>query len=383
MSFRWPFALLALLVVPVLLAIYIAQLRRKRRGAVQFSSVALVRAAMPKRASWKRHVPPALFLVGLTSLGVATARPQASADISVSRTSIILALDVSRSMCATDVLPNRLSVAQDAARSFIKSQPKGTRIGIVAFAGFASVVVAPTKERAELIRAVDSLTTGRGTVIGSAILKSVDAISATNPEVSPVDPAVEANAPDTTFGGFDPTAPAPPPAEVLPKAAVPKKGYISDIVVVLTDGANTRGIAPVDAAKQAAGRRVRVYTIGFGTQNPTAMVCTSEQLGGEALVDQGAFGGGFGGNGGGFGGGGGRRRFLVTDDATLQSVANVTGGKFYKAEDADQLKGVFANLPKDVTKQTRKVELSVGFMITGALLALVAMVLSLRWNRTP
>ena len=379
MSLRWPSALFGLIGVALLLVAYVLQLRRRRRGAVVFSSIALVRAAIPKRSNWKRHLPAALFLLGLTSLGVAAARPQASAKVSVSRTSIILALDVSRSMCATDVLPNRLLVAQAAARSFVASQPKGTRIGIIAFAGFASVVVEPTTDREQLVGAIDALTTAQGTVIGSAILRSVDVISSINPEVAPVDSSVEAGAGDS-FPGFDPATGEPiGPAPVLPEAPAPKVGYVSDIVVVLTDGTNTRGIAPIDAAKQAASRRVRVYTIGFGTTNPTEMVCTAEQLGGEALFDQPVFGtGGF------------RtppasaiRPFLVADEPTLRSVANLTGGKYYKAEDADQLKGVFANLPKDVELQARNVELSVGFVGFGAALSLAAMVLSLRWNRTP
>lgn len=380
MSMRWPLALLGLLVVPLLLLAYVLQLRRRRRGAVVFSSVALVRAAMPKRSHWKRHVPAALFLLGLTSLGVASARPQVAANVPVSRTSIILALDVSRSMCSTDVPPNRLTVAQQAARSFVEAQPKGTRIGVVAFAGFAMVLVDPTTERQQLLTAIDGLTTARGTVIGSAILRSLDVIASINPDVAPVDTSIESGAGDS-FPGFDPTTGEPiGPAPVLPPAPAPEEGYVSDIVVVLTDGTNTRGIAPVDAAKEAADRRVRVYTIGFGTTQPTEMVCTTEQLGGDALFDQPVFG-----SGGGLQSppASAIRQFLVADEATLQSVANLTGGTFYKAEDADQLRGVFDKLPKDVELQSRKVELSVGFLGVGALLALLAMVLSLRWNRTP
>jgi Ca-activated chloride channel homolog len=380
MSLRWPLALVGVLVVPLLLAAYVLQLRRRRRGAVVFSSVALIRAAMPKRSTWKRHVPAALFLLGLTSLGVASARPQVSAKVEVSRTSIILALDVSRSMCSTDVPPNRLAVAQEAARSFVEAQPKGTRIGVVAFAGFAMVLVEPTTEREELLTAIDGLTTARGTVIGSAILRSVDVIASINPEVAPVDTSIESGAGDA-FPGFDPTTGEPiGAAPVLPAAPEPKEGYVSDIVVVLTDGTNTRGIAPIDAAKQAADRRVRVYTIGFGTTQPTEMVCSAEQLGGDALFEQPVFG-----SGGGFQSppASAIRQFLVADEPTLQSVANLTGGTYYKAEDADQLKGVFNKLPKDVELQSRKVELSVGFLGAGALLALVAMFLSLRWNRTP
>ena len=382
MTFTWPLALLSLLLVPLLIGAHILQRRRRRRVAVNFSSVALIKAAMPGRSRWRRHIPAALLLAAIATLGVGAARPEASTNVSVARTSIILALDVSRSMCATDVSPNRLSVAQDAARAFVKAQPSGTRIGIVAFAGFAELVVPPTTKRQDLIDAIDRLTTSRGTVIGAATLKSLDAIAAINPDVAPIGVELETaasgperlpgsvTAPDTGVATPDTTA-APTP---------PKGGYIPDIVVLLTDGANTRGIEPLDAAKFAADRRVRVYTIGFGTTNPTgAMVCTPEQMGGET------FGGGPpGGLPPGFGGGtglGGRRGFLVIDEPTLRGVAKLTGGTFYKAEDAAQLKSVFKELPKQVATQKRHVELSVVFVAFGALLACAAMVLSLLWNR--
>ena len=368
MSFTWPLALLLLMAVPMLVAAYVWQLRRKRRMAVRFSSVALIRAAMPAHARWRRHLPVALFLLGLSGIAVASARPQASVKVPLGRTSIILALDVSRSMCATDVAPNRLAVAQDAARAFVKDQADGTRIGLVAFAGFAELTVPPTTDKKALIAAIDGLTTARGTVIGAATLKAVDAIAAVNPDVVPV--------------GAD----LPAAADGAPVAG----GYVPDIVVLLTDGANTRGIEPVDAAKEAALRHVRVYTIGFGTTNPTEMVCTAEQLGSAAFADD-AFGGGGAGGGfpaggfpqGAFPGGGGGGRYLVIDEPTLQEVAKITGGSYYRAEDADQLRSVFTQLPKQVELQSRRVELSAAFAALGALLAGAGMVLSLRWNRTP
>jgi Ca-activated chloride channel family protein len=300
-----------------------------------------------------------------------------------------MALDVSRSMCATDIEPNRLAVAQEAARSFVASQPKGTRIGIVAFAGFAELVVPPTTDKDALIAAINGFATARGTAIGSATLKALDAISAVNPDVPPIDAATAASSSVDSFG--DPFGPgggglgdtAPP--EIVPRET-PKEGYIPDIVVLLTDGANTRGVDPIEAAKQAVDRRVRVYTIGFGTENPTQMVCSPEQLGGDAFGG-GAFGGGGGGGGAGggaFGGGGGRRgQFLVIDEPSLMAVAAMTGGQYYKAEDADQLTEVFKELPKQVELQDRDVEVSAAFAGFGALLAGAAMVLSLLWNRTP
>ena len=377
MSFTWPLALLLLLAVPLLLGVYLLQLRRRRKQAVRYSSVALLRAAMPKRSAWRRHLPVGLFLGGLAGLGVAAARPQMAITVPFSRTSIILTLDVSRSMCATDVAPNRLTVAQEAARKFVTERADGTRIGLVVFAGFAELVVPPTTDRNALLRAIDNLTTARGTVIGAATLKALDAIAAVNPDVKPVGTA---------------TGSASASGATTPAAA---GSYVPDIVVLLTDGANTRGVDPIEAAEQAVERHVRVYTIGFGTTNPTSMVCTRQQLGGDAIGGDGftgtPFGGGAGGGGAGGGGAGGAgaggggpaRNFLVIDEPTLTKVAEMTGGKFYRAEDADQLRGVFASLPNQVVLQKRDREVSVAFAAVGIALAGAAMALSLLWNRYP
>jgi Ca-activated chloride channel family protein len=154
-------------------------------------------------------------------------------------------------------------------------------------------------------------------------------------------------------------------------------------LLLLTDGANSRGIDPILAAEQASDRRVRVYTIGFGTTEPVAMVCTRQQLGGDLFDDQ-VGGGRFGGGGSGAGAvGGGFRRFLVIDEPTLQSIAELTGGNYYRAEDADQLSEVFADLPTQVELQEEEVEVSVAFAIAGAFLVVAAVGLSLAWNRYP
>jgi len=358
-SFSWPLALLSLLSVLLLFGVYVWQLRRKRRVAVRYSSVALIRAAMSTRSRWRRHLPVALFLAGLASVCIASARPEATVAVPINSTSVILALDVSGSMCSTDVAPNRLSVAQDAARSFVEKQPSGVRIGLVAFSGFAELVVPPTTERKQLIEAIDGLTTGRGTAIGAAALKSVDAIASINADVSPI----------TTEESYGAGTAVVPPATAT--------GYVPDIVVVLTDGRNTRGIEPVEAAKAVARRRVRVYTIGFGTTRPATLVCTQKQLAGDAA--RGQFGGGrFGGGpGSGFG------QFRVADDETLKRLARATGGRFYKARDAGQLGKVFADLPRQVVRQRKHVEISAAFAAVGALLSGAAMLLSLLWSRAP
>jgi Ca-activated chloride channel homolog len=361
-TFEWPLALLMLLAAPVVLGVYLIAMRRRRKQAVSYSSVALLRSVLPRRARWRRHLPVAALVFSMGMLGVASARPQMVQEVPTARTSIILALDVSRSMCATDVDPNRISAAQAAAQAFVEDLPDGARLGLVVFSGYAQLAVPPTTDRELLSSAIAALTTGRGTAIGAAMLKSLDAIAEVNSEVKPVGDAAAAGLP----GG----APAPPAAK--PGSA----GFVPDIVVLLTDGANTRGIRPLDAVPYAVERRVRVYTIGFGTTRPTALSCSAQQLNGDTQ----RFGGG--GFGGGFGGGGGRSPLLADDD-TLRQVAEQTGGTAYKAEDAAQLRKVFADLPKDVTVQKRPREVSAPFVALGALLAAVAIGASIRWSPYP
>ena len=172
MSFAWPLALLSLLVVPALLAAYWWMLRRRRKQAVRYSSVALLRSVLPQRKRWQRHLPVALLL---REPRRARASPPAARTWSATcptrgrRSSS--RIDVSGSMCSTDVKPNRLAVAQQAAREFVEDQPKGVRMGLVVFSGFAELAVPPTTDRKALVAAIDSLTTGRGTAIGAAMLK--------------------------------------------------------------------------------------------------------------------------------------------------------------------------------------------------------------------
>ena len=363
MTFVWPLALLSLLVVPLLLGMYWWSQRRRRKQAVRYSSVALLRSVLPKRKRWQRHLPIALLLAALVALAISAGRPHVVREVPIARTSIILALDVSRSMCSTDVKPNRLAVAQDAARAFVQTQPKGIRMGLVVFSGFAELSIPPTTDRKALVEAIDGLTTGHGTAIGSAMLKGLDAIAEANPNVAPVGDAPEAVPPST---GTTPTTP-------------PANGFVPDIVVLLTDGANNRGIEPLDAVPYAVERHVRVYPIGFGTANPSPPACTREQLGGD-VFDAGGFGGGGGGFGGGFGG---RRGFLVADEPTLKEVAKQTGGTYHGAKDSDQLSKVFADLPKEIATQKQPTEITWMLAALGALLAAAAVAASMRWSPYP
>ena len=313
MDLLWPWFLLLLVLVPLALAAYIWMLRRRRRFSVRYSSLALVRAALPRTSRWRRHMPVALFLLALTSLVIALGRPVAIASVPAGTTTIILTIDVSRSMCSTDVPPNRMIAAQEAALNFIRRQPSNTQIGIVAFAGFAAMLQAPTTDQEVLEDVIESLTTERRTAVGSGILKAIDAIAE-------VDPSIAASVDEFS------NEPQPTP--------VPTGAYVPAIIVVLTDGASNRGPAPVDAAQQAVDRGIRVYTIGYGTASGGPMDC------GGQFGDSDPFGGGGGGmyiepQFGGGGGGGQFRRGI--DEDVLMEVADMTGGLYYSAESAEEL----------------------------------------------
>lgn len=346
MDLLWPGFLLLLGVMPLSVVVYIWMLRRRRRDAVRYSSLILVRQALPRQSRLRRHLPFALFLLALASLVMALSRPVTSVSVPYGRSTIILATDVSRSMCSTDVEPNRLEVAKDAALSFIKRQPASTQIGIVAFAGFAELVQMPTTDQEVLQDSVESLTTGRRTAIGSAILKSLEAIAEVNPNVAPV---------VNDLGSGDQPEP------------VPDGVYAADIIVLLTDGASNTGPFPLDAAQQAVNRGIRIYTIGFGTATGGVMDC-GDQLWGGWFGGGGQFGGPF-------------RRGI--DEPTLRQIASVTGGEYYSASTADELQGVFQGLPTYLNTREEIMEISVAFTAAGALLVVIAIALALIWRPLP
>jgi len=357
--------LLGLLVLPAVVVAYVWMLGRERRYAVTYSDLQLIRSAIGSTSRWRRHMVPLLVFAALGSLIFGLARPRLPLPVAQGSTSIILALDVSRSMCATDIEPNRLTIAQQAATEFITSQAPKTPIGLVAFAGFAELVVAPTQDADVLIEAVEGFRTSFGTAIGSATMRSVDAIADLNGDVTPTGVELGSSAARAENG-----------AEIEP---------VPDIVVLLTDGANSNGIDPIAAAEQAADRGVRVYTIGFGTSNPTEMVCAPTQAGVDFIVDpfgsQSVTGIDPAGDFGQSSAFGGFRQFLVIDEPTLQGIAELTGGGYFKAEDAEQLAGVFGDLPSRVERQTKEVEVSVAFVILGAALTLLAIATALGRSR--
>jgi Ca-activated chloride channel family protein len=324
--------LLLLILLPLMVAAYLWVLRRRRRFAVRYSSLSLVRAALPDHSRLRRHLPFILLLLALASLVLAAGRPVAATIVPSGQATIVLTLDVSRSMRAADIPPSRLAAAQAAARSFIENQAAHRQLGIVAFAGFAEMIQAPTSDQEALEDAVRGLITGRGTAIGSGIFEALEVIARLDPSGAPESAATSPGMPSLAPAGSG--APA--------------------IIVLLTDGVNTTGPSPLEAAQQAAERGIRVYTVGFGTAN-----------------------GGF--SGGGFSGGGGRFRRGI-DEETLQQIADMTGGAYYAAESAGELEQVFRDLPASFSTRTETTEVTVLFAALGALIATLAIALSLLWN---
>ena len=358
MTFLWLGLFALVLVVPILVAIYLWSQRRRRPAAARYSSLSLIRAAMPGASRLRRHLPFALFASGLAVLVIALARPVVVLSVPANQATIILTMDVSGSMCSTDIDPTRLEAAEQAAIGFVTSQGSGSEIGLVAFSGLAAVIEPPTSDQQALVDAIRSLTTGRRTAIGSGILAAIDAIAEVDPNVA------KANLPGR---------PGTPPEPVVEGA------YVPDIVVLLTDGANNAGTPPVEAAQQAVDRGVRVYTIGFGSAAGGELEpnCRQQFIGREP-----AGAGGFG--GGGFGGGGGPGGFRRgIDEDTLRSVADLTGGEYYPAESASELEQVFRDLPTTTITKAEPVEVSAGFVALGGLLAAMALLLARAWRPLP
>lgn len=348
MELLWPGFLYLLALIPILVLVYIIILRRRRPYAVRFSSLSLVREAVGKQSQLRRHLPFVLFLLAMSSLVVAMGRPVTTVTLPATNATIILTIDVSRSMCSTDISPNRLEAAKSAALDFIEAQEANVQIGVVAFAGYSVVIQEPTTDRNLLETAVQNLTTARRTAIGSGLLTSLEALSEIDDSIP------------SPFAGVEPES-------------MPEGEYAPYMVVLLTDGVNTTGPEPLLAAEYAKTRGVRVYTIGFGTdQNDSPMNCGGFQ--GSPDAGQFFFGGG--------GGGGGAFRRGI-DEETLKQVSAMTGGAYFSASSTGELQEVFNNLPVQLMTVTETTEISVIFVTLGAVFVLLAILLSMIWHPIP
>ncbi len=358
MTFLWPELLLLLLVIPILIGVYVWVLRRKKKLAVRYASLAMVREALSAGNRFRRHVPPALFLIALTLMVVAIARPAAVVTLPSQHETIVLAMDVSGSMRAVDVQPNRLTAAQEAARAFINDQPHNVKIGIVSFAGTAAVVQPPTENREDLLAAIDRFTLQRGTAVGSGILVSLKLIfpeiefdlGRSNPRMNASD-----NGRGRPFGrgkgqdkDKDRDKVQDPQKSDSDKAVAPGS-YQSAAIILLTDGQTTTGPDPIEAAKMASERGVRIYTVGIGT-------VAGEIIGAE----------------------GWSMRVRLDEDA-LKQIANVTRGDYFYAGTATDLKKIYEGMNSKMVLKKQQTEITALFVAAATVFATLAAGLSLVW----
>lgn len=342
LTFMWPQFLWLLLAVPLLVAIYVWLLRRKKKVMLRYASLSIVKEAMGTGQSIRRHIPPILFLLAIAAMLLAASRPFAVITLPSQQETIILAMDVSGSMRATDVKPNRLVASQNAAKAFLAQLPRNVRVGIVAFAGTAQVVQPPTLSREDLVVAIDKFQMQRATAIGSAIVVSLS-------ELFP-DAGIDLSA--MTYGNGRPRG---IPIDQAPKqekkdfVPVAPGSYGSAAIILLTDGQRTTGVDTMEAAKMAADRGVRVYTVGVGTVD------------GETI---------------GFEGWSMRVRL---DEVTLKAVATNTQAEYFYAGTAENLQKVYEKLSSRLTVEKKETEISGLLALVAAILTIMSASLSLLW----
>lgn len=350
MTFLWPGMLWAMLAVPAMAAGYLYLLRRRKRSAIDYSSLRLVREALGPRQRLRRHLPPALLMLAIAAALFAAARPVATVTLPSDQQTILLAMDVSLSMRAADVEPTRMAASQAAAKSFVQALPAHLKVGIVSFAGTASLVHPPTRGREELIAAIDAFEMQRGTAIGSALILSLATLfpdAGIDLESKVFDGRL---ARDDRSNGASDRAPAAKSERFTPVAP---GSYRSAAIVLLTDGRTTTGPDPLMAARMAAERGVRVFTVGFGTAQGASVGFEGYSI------------------------------FMRFDEEALKAIAELTKGQYFHAGTEADLRRVYEDLTTRLALETSRTEVSALFSAAAALLALAAAALSFAWFRRP
>jgi Ca-activated chloride channel homolog len=340
MTFMWPTLLWLLLAVPVLVVVYWWLLRRKKKASLRFASLSIVREAMDAGPSFRRHIPPILFLLAITMMLLAASRPFAVVTLPMQQETIMLAMDVSGSMRATDVLPTRMVAAQNAAKAFLAELPRNIKVGIVAFAGSAQVAQIPTLNREDLVSAIDRFQLQRGTAIGNGIVMSLATLF---PDAG-IDLAQLQYGQKPRGVAIDEK-----PKEKKEFTPVAPGSYSSAAIILLTDGQRTTGVDSLEAAKMASERGVRVYTVGVGTTN-------GETIGFEGWSMR-----------------------VKLDEETLKAIANKTQADYFYAGTAADLKKVYETLSSRLTVEKKETEISGLLALVAAALAIASAGLSMLW----
>jgi Ca-activated chloride channel family protein len=316
MSFESPLVLLALLLVPALVVWYVRAQRGRQRAAAAFASPALLASVAPRRPGWRRHAPMVAFALAIAILIVAAAKPERTVAVPVERAAIMLATDVSGSMQATDVKPSRLVAARRAARRFVEDVPSGVNIGVMAFNGRPRVLQSPTPEREDIFAALARLAPSGGTATGEAITAALRSLR-----------TQRAN------------GRRPPPSAI----------------VLLSDGASTKGKDPVQAAQEARRARIAVYTVALGTPEGTIQVPRPGSAGGTET------------------------RRVPPDPASLEQIAQASGGEHFDAIDSAELKRVYERLGSQLGTEKRKRQMTASFAGGALVLLLAGAGMSLGW----
>jgi Ca-activated chloride channel family protein len=346
MTFASPELLAGILLIPLAVAGYLFVQRRRSRYAVAFTNVDLLSNLVPRTPAWRRHVPPALYLAAIGALVLALARPSMTLAVPREEATIILTMDVSGSMRATDVAPSRLAAAQKAASDFVDQLPASFQVGLVVFSTAPRVTVSPTTDRVAIHRALDSLVAVGGTALGDAIsvsLEAADVGTAAGPTTTP--------APEPSASGNPPTSPSPSPSA--------SDGPPLVAIVLLSDGANSTGaLEPLDAAGRAAAAGVPVYTIALGTQDGVVQVPN----------DQGQL----------------QTLEVPPDTEILAAIAETTGARFFDAPTAEDLAQIYDSLGSKVGFTEEQREVTQLFAAAGLLFVLVGAGFAAHWfNRFP
>lgn len=352
MTFATPILLATLLLVPLAIAAYLAAQRRRSRYAVRFTNVDLLANIAPRTPGWRRHVPAALSIAAVAFLAVALARPSMTLDVPREEATVMLAMDVSRSMQATDVSPTRLDAAKAAASSFVEGLPKTFRVGLVAFSTDARLLVPPTQDHAQVLDAIATLQADGGTALGDALAIALDATADARSASAPADGSAPA-------ASADPVPSAAPGASATPgDPATPAQTPVT-ATILLSDGANSTGARePLDVAKDAARDGMPIYAIALGTSD--GVVDVQDQFGQTQQLQ------------------------VPPDTDTLQRLAEMTGGKAFDAPTATDLAQVYESLGSKVGTVRQEQEVTQWFAAAALLLVVTGAALSLRWfNRFP
>lgn len=342
MNFLWPQLLILLLTVPILIALYLLAQRRRKKYALRYASLSLVKDSMGKGPGFRRHIPPIIFLLAIIAMIVALARPIAVVTLPAQEGTVILVLDVSGSMLAEDLKPTRMEAAKSAAKSFVDKQNASVKIGVVSFSDNAFVVQSPTIDRDAVSAAINRLEPQRGTAIGRGLLTGMESINE------------EANAEDAGFARSRPSQLGPTPLPSPTPKPLPKGMYAPAVMILLSDGESNIGPNPLEVLEPITNQGIRVYTVGVGSAEGTIL-----RIQGRAIR-------------------------VRLDEAVMKKIAEKTDGEYFNAANENDLRSIYEKLGTRLTLRTEKTEITAVFTAGAAILTLVAGFLSLWWfNRLP